>query len=96
MAVWGEQVLPVAPAAFWSLFVERLRRAGRLQLLVKWLPFNDRSKVSRANGKGSAAAVASGMELTWMLEYSFGRFCLTWSFSFLWCVSPSVLLCRAS
>jgi hypothetical protein len=44
MTVWGEQVLPLAPAAFWNLFVERLRRANKLNLLVKWLPFNDRSK----------------------------------------------------
>jgi len=45
MAVWAELVLPWAPAAYWHLFLRHLERAGKLNLAVKWLPFNDRAKV---------------------------------------------------
>jgi hypothetical protein len=38
-------ILPSAPAAYWTIFVHRLRQAGELGLIVKWLPFNDRTKV---------------------------------------------------
>ena len=44
--VWGEVILPSAPAKYWTIFVNRLNRAGKLGLIVKWLPFNDRTKVS--------------------------------------------------
>eukprot|EP00039_Didymoeca_costata_P011483 m.161493 g.161493 ORF g.161493 m.161493 type:complete len:960 (+) comp15188_c0_seq4:150-3029(+) len=44
--VWGEVVLPSAPAEYWKLFVDRLNRADKLNLIVKWLPFNDRTKVT--------------------------------------------------
>eukprot|EP00048_Salpingoeca_helianthica_P009192 m.131977 g.131977 ORF g.131977 m.131977 type:complete len:751 (+) comp14798_c0_seq5:88-2340(+) len=45
MTEWGENVLPWAPAAYWSEFVKALLKANRLDLIVKWLPFNDRGKV---------------------------------------------------
>lgn len=45
MRVWGEQVLPFAPAAFWNAFAWQLEKINALDLLVPWLPFNDRSKV---------------------------------------------------
>ncbi len=43
---WGEAHLPSAPAKFWHLFMERLEAADQLDLIVQWLPFNDRTKVS--------------------------------------------------
>eukprot|EP00041_Stephanoeca_diplocostata_P028422 m.805183 g.805183 ORF g.805183 m.805183 type:complete len:800 (+) comp23371_c0_seq9:1289-3688(+) len=43
--VWGEVHLPSAPALYWSAFIDRLEAAGRIDLAVKWLPFNDRTKV---------------------------------------------------
>lgn len=46
MRIWGEVVLPLAPAAYWDKFVHRLDSAGQIDLVVTWLPFNDRSKVS--------------------------------------------------
>eukprot|EP00043_Microstomoeca_roanoka_P012759 m.123943 g.123943 ORF g.123943 m.123943 type:complete len:867 (-) comp15581_c2_seq1:1382-3982(-) len=45
MRVWGEQVLPVSSASFWNVFAARLDECNSLHLLVKWLPFNDRSKL---------------------------------------------------
>ncbi len=45
LAVWGENLLPWAPAAYWERFIARLTRAGAQDLIVKWLPFNDRGKV---------------------------------------------------
>ena len=46
LAVWGESVLPWAPAAYWDRFISRLAKAGHLNLIVKWLPFNDRGRVA--------------------------------------------------
>lgn len=43
--VWGEVHLPSAPALYWKFFVDRLADAGKIDLAVKWLPFNDRTKV---------------------------------------------------
>lgn len=43
--VWGEVHLPSAPAVYWKIFVDRLDAAGKIDLAVKWLPFNDRTKV---------------------------------------------------
>ena len=45
MAVWGESVLPWAPAAYWERFIARLAAVGEIDLIVKWLPFNERGKV---------------------------------------------------
>ncbi len=46
LAVWAELVLPSAPAAYWHVFMHRLAEADKLDLAVKWLPFNDRTKIS--------------------------------------------------
>lgn len=46
MRIWGEVVLPLAPAAYWDEFVRRLSISGHIDLVVTWLPFNDRSKVA--------------------------------------------------
>lgn len=43
--IWGEVHLPSAPALYWKTFVERLDEAEKIDLVVKWLPFNDRTKV---------------------------------------------------
>ncbi len=45
MTVWGEVVFPVAPASYWNAFAKRLDQTGHLDLLVKWLPFSDPTKV---------------------------------------------------
>jgi hypothetical protein len=45
MRVWGEIHLPSAAPAFWRVFIERLEAANKLDLVVQWLPFNDRTKV---------------------------------------------------
>ena len=44
--VWGEVHLPLAPPTYWDIFVTRLEAADKLHLIVKWLPFNDRTKVA--------------------------------------------------
>ena len=33
------------PTRYWKIFVDRLDAAGKIDLAVKWLPFNDRTKV---------------------------------------------------
>eukprot|EP00049_Salpingoeca_infusionum_P009083 m.150670 g.150670 ORF g.150670 m.150670 type:complete len:172 (-) comp14236_c0_seq8:446-961(-) len=47
MRVWGEQVLPFASQTFWQYFSQRILHEddSTTDLLVKWLPFNDVSKV---------------------------------------------------
>jgi hypothetical protein len=45
MAIYGEQVLPLAPATYWRLFLERLLRSQQSSLAIKYLPFSDKSKV---------------------------------------------------
>lgn len=45
MREWGENVLPWAAATYWDCFITNLVHADRLDLIVKWLPFNDRGKV---------------------------------------------------
>lgn len=44
--VWGEVHLPLAPPEYWRVFIDRLDAADKLDLVVQWLPFNDRTKVS--------------------------------------------------
>eukprot|EP00004_Rigifila_ramosa_P028343 TRINITY_DN9589_c0_g1_i1.p1 TRINITY_DN9589_c0_g1~~TRINITY_DN9589_c0_g1_i1.p1 ORF type:complete len:737 (+),score=125.08 TRINITY_DN9589_c0_g1_i1:113-2323(+) len=41
MALWGENILPLAPQSFWMSFVRRLQRQNLLPLLEVYLPFNN-------------------------------------------------------
>ena len=34
--VWGEVILPSAPPKYWTIFVNRLKSADKLELIVKW------------------------------------------------------------
>ncbi|EDQ84183.1 uncharacterized protein MONBRDRAFT_13057 [Monosiga brevicollis MX1] len=44
MAVYGEQVLPHAPAAYWKSFCETLLAQDQLDWVLPYLPFNDKAK----------------------------------------------------